>query len=46
MIPSTSLGAGRTQGVRIWLATSPVDMNSVRQVAHIRLAVLRWNLAA
>ncbi len=38
MIPSTSLGTGRTQGVRIWLATEPVDMRRSfdRLAEHVR----------
>ena len=38
MIPSTSLGTGCTQGVRIWLATDPVDMRRSfdRLAEHVR----------
>lgn len=42
MIPSTSLGTGRTQGVRIWLATEPVDMRRSfdRLAEHVRTHLL------
>lgn len=38
MIPSTSLGTGRAQGVRIWLASEPVDMRRSfdRLAEHVR----------
>jgi transposase len=38
VIPSVSLGTGRTSGVRIWLATAPVDMRRSfdRLAEHVR----------